>query len=108
MDLQALVAAMNDPRPEERAWAALVIDEAVLARLIRAAEHPRAFDHACRTPPGRWPHPGTPHDALITAVCARVSDFRRLLEAALAAVELRDFSFAPYLRVAFPAGAHGP
>jgi hypothetical protein len=104
VDLQALVAAMSDSRPEERAWAALVIDDVVLARLIRAAEHPRAFDHACRTPPGRWPHPGTPHDALITAVCDRVDDFRRLLEAALAAVELRDFSFAPYLRVAFPEG----
>ncbi|MDG6106695.1 GNAT family N-acetyltransferase [Dactylosporangium aurantiacum] len=104
MDLRALVAAMSDARPGERVWASLVVDEAVLARLIRAAEHPRAFDHACRTPPDRWPHPGTPHDALITAVCQRVDDFRRLLEAALAAVELRDFSFAPYLRVAFPAG----
>ncbi len=96
MDLQALVA--GNPN------ASLVIDDVVLARLIRAAEHPRAFDHACRTPPGRWPHLGMPHDALITAVCARVDDFPRLLEAALAAAELRDCSFAPYLGVAFPTG----
>lgn len=41
VDLQAIVAAMSDPRPEERVWAALVTDDVVLARLIRAAEHPR-------------------------------------------------------------------
>ncbi|MFF5225415.1 hypothetical protein [Dactylosporangium sp. NPDC000521] len=104
MDLPTLVATLSDPRPQDRAWAALATDHAVSERLIRAAEHPRAFDHACRTPPAHWPHPGEPHEALITAVCDRVDEFERLLNAALAAAELRDASFGPYLRVAFPSG----
>ncbi|MEV0561000.1 hypothetical protein [Dactylosporangium sp. NPDC050588] len=109
-------AWLDDPRLGVRTCAALApalaADETALSVLVRAAGHPRAFDHAFEEPfvAPRYrmmflsQFAGRSRDQLIATVCERVTDFRRLLNAAVAAVELRDASFGPYLRVAFPSG----
>jgi hypothetical protein len=112
---------LDDPRLAVRTCAALapaLADDAEATEvLIRAAEHPRAFDHSFTepfvAPAYRVMCPPQlqegPHRVLIRTVCERVGDFGRLFHAALAAADLRGFdSFAvesgPYLRRAFPAG----
>jgi hypothetical protein len=85
--------------------------------LMAAAQHPRAFDHAFEEPfvapayrlmiPAQFQ--ASPSEVLIRTVCQRVTDFRRLYPAAIAALDLRGAGrqtpkFGPYLPVAFPDG----
>ncbi|WP_027341524.1 hypothetical protein [Hamadaea tsunoensis] len=114
-------AWLDDPRLAVRTCAALApalaADDAAIDLLVRAAEHPRAFDHSFAEPfvapayrmmvPAQFQ--GWPYRVLIRTVCERVGDFPRLLSAALAAIDLRGVyrpvpEFGPYLRLAFPAG----
>lgn len=114
-------AFLDDPRLAVRVCAALApalaADSTAVDVLVRAAEHPRAFDHSFTEPFADPAYPlvippqfqDRPHRVLIRAVCERVSESPRLFGAALAAMELRDThqpkpEFGPYLRVAFPAG----
>ncbi|WP_144122405.1 hypothetical protein [Catellatospora sichuanensis] len=112
---------LDDPRLAVRTCAALAPaladDPTATEVLVRAAEHPRAFDHSFTEPfvPPAYRMMYLPQlqvrpcRVLIHTVCDRVDDFRRLLDAALAAVDLRGVhqpvaEFGPYLRHAFPAG----
>ena len=114
-------AWLGDPRLAVRTCAALApalaADDTATEILVRAAEHPRAFDHAFTEPftepayrlmiPPQFER--FPHRQVIRTVCERVTDFRRLVAAAVAAVDLRTSyrpipEFGPYLPVAFPAG----
>ncbi|MEU8005515.1 hypothetical protein AB0B66_30530 [Catellatospora sp. NPDC049111] len=113
---------LDDPRLAVRTCAALapaLADEAEV--LLRAAEHPRAFDHSFTepfvAPAYRMMCPPQlqegPRRVLIRTVCERVGDFPRLLAAASAAVDLGGAlrpaaEFAPYLRHAFPSGLPTP
>lgn len=112
---------LDDPRLAVRTCAALApalaYDGTATEVLVRAAEHPRAFDHAFTEP---FVAPAyrmmflpqlqdVSHRRLIRTLCERSGDFRRLLPAAMAAVDLRGVGrptveFGPYLRLAFPAG----
>lgn len=96
---------------------ALADDDTATEVLVRAAEHPRAFDHAFEEPFVAPPYrlrwlPQFRERAsrvLIRTVCERVADFRRLVLASVAAVHLRgpyrpEPEFGPYLSVAFPTG----
>jgi len=96
---------------------ALARDDEAIAVLIKAGEHPRAFDHGFSEPfalpsyrlmlPAHLP--AWPHETLIRRVCDRVGDFSRLVRAAVAAVDLRGVhrptpQFEPFLSLAFPVG----
>lgn len=109
-------AWIDDRRTPIRMVAALspafVTDRAATDLLVRAAEHPRAFERSFAEPfagpayrsmlPGNFRK--RPLASVIEAVCERVADFRRLRRAAAAAVDVRGTAFAPYLARAFPDG----
>ena len=95
----------------------LADDDEAIAVLIQAAEHPRAFDHGFSEPFAPPAYrlmlptylPAWPHETLIHTACERVDDFSRLVQAAVAAVDLRAVhrptpQFGPYLRIAFADG----
>jgi hypothetical protein len=106
---------LADRNPGVRIAAALAPvfdeDETATGLLIDALRDPVALDNAVRGVHTRfW---GEPHYTVADTVCRRVSDFSRLLPAALAALALMYWRFpdpdvAPYLAAAFPDGWPGP
>lgn len=108
-------AFLTDGDPGVRIAAALAPafdeDDAATGLLIDALRDPLALDGAVRGVHARfW---GEPRYTVADTVCRRVSDFSRLLPAAVAAVALLYWRFpdpdvAPYLAAAFPDGWPGP